>query len=75
MLNIFPSSIDYIRLINNNIVDNALARRASYVLLPSLYQRAYAIVYETGEIRVQENILAPDESINKQSTVKIVTKL
>ena len=70
---LFPSAVDAVRLINNNIVDNLLVRRSSYVQLPSLYQFAYAIVYETGELPVQDDLIAPDESINKNNTVNIVT--
>jgi hypothetical protein len=61
----FPSAIDMIRLINDNIVDNMLVKRTSYVQLPSLYQRAFAVVYETGELPIDDRIPAPDESTNK----------
>ena len=70
---LFPSAVDVIRLINNNIVDNLLVRRSSYVQLPSLYQFAYDIVYETGELPIEDWLPAPDESINKVNVVNIVT--
>jgi hypothetical protein len=72
---LFPNAIDYIRTINNNLVDNALGRRSGFLLLPSLYQRAYAVVHETGELPLTENLVAPDESITKdsQNQVNILT--
>lgn len=69
---IFPSAIELIRTINNNTVDNLLGGRDAFLTLPSLYQLAYSTVYETGELPLNENILAPDESVNKTYTVRIV---
>ena len=63
MVILFPNAIDYIGVINTNVVNNALARRSSYLLLPSLYRRAYMLVHETGEVPCNTDIIAPDESI------------
>jgi hypothetical protein len=68
---VYPSAVDYVRLVNENAVDNALGRRTSFLLLPSLYQRAFAIVHETGEVPVTENILAPDESVSRERKARI----
>ena len=72
---LFPNAIDTIRLINSNIVDNALGRRSAYLLLPSLYERAYALVHETGEYPLNEDIIAPDESttVARESIINILT--
>jgi hypothetical protein len=72
---LFPSAIDYIRTINHNLVDNALGGRTSFVLLPNLYERAYALTYETSELLLLEDYEAPDESITKsrQAGVNIIT--
>lgn len=70
----FPSAIHTIQMINTNIVENMLAGRVSFVNVPSLYERAYAIVYETGEIPISENIIAPDETTSVSGTVRIFSK-
>ena len=72
---LFPSAVDYIRIINHNIVDNALGGRTSFVILPSLYERAYALTYETSEVTVLEDFEAPDESVTKvrQAIFNIIT--
>lgn len=70
---LFPSAIDFIREINDNIVSNMLADRKAYLILPSIYERAYAIVYETGEVPLIKNVVAPDESLTPQPGVEITT--
>lgn len=72
---LYANAIDYVRTINDNIVDNALGRRSSFVLLPSLYQRAYIVVHETGVLPIRENIVAPDESlsVDRQANFNIIT--
>lgn len=72
---IFPNAIDHIRLINHNLVDNALAERSSYVLMPSTYTQAYILTHETGELPVTEDFVAPDESTStaRQNQVNILT--
>jgi hypothetical protein len=70
----FPSAIHSIQMINTNIVNNLLAGRVSFINVPSLYERAYTIVYETGEIPVSENIAAPDETTSTSGTVRIFSK-
>lgn len=74
---LYPNAIDYMRTINHNIVDNALAGRGAFTLLPSLYQRAYILTHETGEIPVTEDFVAPDESTTtaRQAQVKIITDI
>jgi len=57
---LFPSAVDVIRVINTNGVDNLLAARTSYAKLPSLYQRAYMLVHETGELATIPRFAAPD---------------
>lgn len=56
---LLPSAVDYLRTINDNAIDNLLAAQPSYAALPSLYQRAYAVVHETGALRVRERFAAP----------------
>lgn len=56
---LLPSAVDYIRTINANAVDNLLAAQPSYAKLPSLYQRAYTVVHETGAVRLQSGFAAP----------------
>lgn len=59
---VFPNAIDYVRLVNDNIVDNMLGKRTAFVLLPSLYRRAFILTRETGELPYTLNFIAPDES-------------
>jgi hypothetical protein len=68
---IFPNAIDFLRTINDNAVDNALGGRSAYLLLPSLYERAYAIVHETGEYPIHTDIIAPDESVSSQKAARV----
>lgn len=56
---LFPSAIDTVRVINDNAVDNLLAAQPSYARMPSLYQRAYWLVHETGPLRVDVGLEAP----------------
>lgn len=72
---LYPSAIEYVQVINANIVDNALGGRSSHVLLPSLYQRAYMLVHQTGEVPLRTRIRAPDESVTaaRDKQVKILT--
>jgi len=72
---IYASAIDYVRIVNDNIVDNALGKRSSFVLIPSLYHRAYALCYETSELPLTTDVLAPDESVTKAraAIVNIIT--
>ena len=69
----FPSAIHMVRVINDNIVNNLLVKRTAYVQAGSLYHRAYAIVYETGETELIRNVLAPDESTSAQAGVRIIS--
>ena len=62
---IYANAIEYCQLVHHNLVSNALVRRTSFVILPSLYQRAYLLNYETGEIPINENFVAPDESLSQ----------
>lgn len=56
---LLPSPVDIIRAINANAVDNLLAAQPSYSALPSLYQRAYMLVHQTGAVRLDEGFAAP----------------
>lgn len=69
----FPNAIDYVREVNENVVNNLLGGRTAFVLLPTLYERAYALVYETGEVPMIKNIVAPDERTKTQRGVQITT--
>lgn len=57
---LFPSAVDYVRVLNDNAVDNLLAAQPSYARLPSLYRRAYLLVHETGTIAADVNFVAPE---------------
>lgn len=70
---LFPNAIDYVQEINDNVVENLLAGRNAFVLLPSLYELAYAVVYETGEIPTRKRVRAPDETATTQTGVEITT--
>jgi len=72
---LFPNAIDFVRIINDNIVDNALGRRSSFLLLPSLYQRAFILTRETGELPFTGDFIAPDESTttSRRSIINIIT--
>ncbi len=58
---LYPNAVDYFRTVHHNLISNALARRTSFVLLPTLYNRAYIVAHETGELPVTENFVAPSE--------------
>lgn len=68
---IFPNAIDFVRVVNDNTTNNFLGGRSAFVMLPTLYQRAHAIVHETGEYPLTENIVAPDESTSKNRGIKV----
>jgi hypothetical protein len=68
---LYANAIDFVRTINDNLIDNALGARTSYAAMPSLYQRAYILCHETGELPVTGDILAPDESLSTQRTSNI----
>lgn len=70
----FPSAIHAVKFINDNIVNNLLAGRTSYIRFPPIYLHAYAVVYETGESPVSENLFAPDESLALSPKVRIYSK-
>jgi len=71
---IFPSAINYIRIINSNILDNLRAGRTSFVNMPNIYSRAYSLINETGEVTLIENVIAPDESTSSSSGVRIISR-
>jgi len=56
---LFPNAIDTIRLLNDNAVDNLLVGQPSSAQLPSLYQRAYLLVHETGVLAYDDGFKAP----------------
>jgi hypothetical protein len=68
---LYANAVDFVRTINDNLIDNALGARTSYAVMPSLYQRAYILCHETGELPVTGDILAPDESLSTQRTPNI----
>jgi len=72
---LYANAIDFVRTINDNLVDNALGARTSYALMPSLYQRAYILCHETGELPVTGDIVAPDESVSspRGPNINIIT--
>jgi len=57
---LYPSAIDMVRLLNTSIVDAARKNTISFILMPTLYQRAYMLTYETGELPVVSGMEAPD---------------
>lgn len=59
---LLPSAVDYVRKINDNVIDNLLVGQAGYARLPSLYQRAYTLVHQTGAVRLQDGFAAPSVS-------------
>ena len=58
---VFANAIDYIMEMNDNIITNARNGRSAFIALPSLYQRAYLLVNETGEVPVTTGVEAPTE--------------
>lgn len=56
---LLPSPVDFVRTIHANAVDNLLAAQPSYAALPSLYQRAYMLVHQTGAVKVDQGFAAP----------------
>lgn len=71
---LFPSAIDYIREINNNIIDNALGGRSAFVKLPSLYNKAYIVAHETGAVRLRNDLKAPNERLSSREGVNIFSE-
>lgn len=63
---LMPNAIDYVRLVNDNAVDNALGGRSAFVMLPSLYERAYTLAYETGELPLYNRLEAPEETVTAE---------
>lgn len=59
---LFPNAIEAIRVINANAVDNLLASKSSYAALPSLYQRAYTLVHQTGATDLDTRFAAPEDA-------------
>lgn len=71
---LYPNATEYFRTIHHNLISNAFMRRKSFVMLPSLYQRAYILTHQTGELPVTENFVAPDESLTeRESEIDIIT--
>ena len=71
---LYPNTIDHLRYINHNLVDNAFRGRTSFVLMPSLYQYAYMLTYETGELPIREQFAAPDETATSApNTIQVLT--
>ena len=60
---LLPSAVDYVRVVNDNTIDNLLAAQPSYTSLPTLYQRAYTVVHQTGAVRVQKGFAAPNTPV------------
>ena len=50
---IIPTPETLLRLANTNIVDNLRRKQNANIDLPSLYRRAYMVVYNTGELPVE----------------------
>jgi hypothetical protein len=73
---LYANAIEYVRVVHHNLVSNALARRTSFVILPTIYQRAYLLTHGTGEIPVTEDFVAPDESltVGRDARVKIISQ-
>ena len=71
---LLPSAVDYLRVINDNTVDNLLAAQPSYAALPSLYQRAYAVVHQTGAVKLVDGFSAPEARPQEPSTRAMATR-
>lgn len=50
VLVIIPTAINVCLMVVENITDNLRAQQVSDIVLPSLYKRAYLMVYETDEV-------------------------
>lgn len=50
---VVPTPETVLRIANRNIVDNLRRRQDAQVELASLYRRAYAVAYNTGEFPVE----------------------
>jgi hypothetical protein len=51
-----------VRLINTEVVKARRGNKVSFILMPNLYQRAYMLAHETGEMPIVTGIEAPPES-------------
>jgi len=71
----FPNAIDMVCHINDNIISNALIRRSSFTQLPSIYDRAYALVHETGYYQLVDNYKAPTEALTAVSPTVTKSKI
>ncbi len=49
---IIPTAVNTVLMVNDNIVTNLRKALASDIVLPSMYKRAYLIVYETDEVAI-----------------------
>jgi len=54
---IVPTPETLLRVANTNIIDNLRRRQDANINLPSLYQRAYAVAYNTGEFPVEHTVV------------------
>lgn len=63
---LMPNAIDFVRLVNDNAIDNALGGRSAFLMLPSLYERAYMLAYETGELPLHSRLEAPKETVTSE---------
>jgi hypothetical protein len=53
---VVPTAINVVLMASENIVDNVKGRNAASLTLPSLYKRAYLIVYEPDEIALAKGL-------------------
>ncbi len=58
---LFPDAVDMVRLLNDNTIDNLLAKQPGYASVPSLYQRAYLLVHRTGVLPYDDDFRAPQK--------------
>jgi hypothetical protein len=53
---IIPTATNFVLMVNENIVDNLLLRKASDIVVPSMYKRAFLVVNETDEIAIVRKV-------------------
>lgn len=57
---IMPTAINILNLVNDNIVANLRRRQDSAVELPSLYQLAFMVYHNTGELLITREAVEED---------------
>ena len=53
---VIPTAINTLTVVHQNIVTNLRRAQESDVELPSMYKRAFMVVYETGEMYATDDL-------------------